>query len=254
MQYKLYILTLTGQLLSTFTPEEDPALGIRNVSWHPSGSFLAVAGHDDKIHILSSLSWTSVKTQELTSRIPTGVTVWREPLNWLESSQGHAFQPYDRVQTAVSIPLIRTHPEKPNPKSGAIQLEWNLDGSLLLARFDNAPTSLHIYAFPAPAEPFNPRLRSVLLHNQHIMHAYWNPVRASSLLLCCGTGAVYTWNSEWEDAELNRTEMAECIGVPTKIFKVRDARWSPDGKGFVLLDDLAFCCASEATDEPLDGN
>ncbi|KAF8516348.1 hypothetical protein JB92DRAFT_2260160 [Gautieria morchelliformis] len=62
LEYKLYILTLAGHLLATFVPEQEPALGIRSVVWHPSGSFLAVAGYDDKIHILNSLSWTSVKT------------------------------------------------------------------------------------------------------------------------------------------------------------------------------------------------
>lgn len=43
--------------------------------------------------------------------------------------------PDDRVQSAASVPLVRTNPEKPDPKSGAVQLEWNLDGTLLMARF-----------------------------------------------------------------------------------------------------------------------
>ena len=52
MQYKLYILNLVGHVLATFTPPDaDPALGlgIRTVSWHPSGMFIAVGGWDDKV-------------------------------------------------------------------------------------------------------------------------------------------------------------------------------------------------------------
>jgi hypothetical protein len=136
------------------------------------------------------------------------------------------------VDSTVSVPLVRTNPEKSDPKSGAVQLEWNVNGTLLMARFgarqqvhsntshnrffvENSPTALHIYAFPSPSEPFHPSLRTVILHNQPVLHARWNPIRTGSLLLCCGTGAVYTWNADWEDAEHNVIEMAECIGVPT---------------------------------------
>jgi hypothetical protein len=48
-QYKLYILTLAGEILASFSPESDPGFGIRTVSWHPSGLFLVVGGYDDKV-------------------------------------------------------------------------------------------------------------------------------------------------------------------------------------------------------------
>lgn len=48
-QYKLHIVSLAGSVLGTFSPEPDPGFGIRMVSWHPSGMFLAVAGSDDKV-------------------------------------------------------------------------------------------------------------------------------------------------------------------------------------------------------------
>lgn len=48
-QYKLHIVSLAGSVLGSFSPEPDPGFGIRMVSWHPSGMFLAVAGSDDKV-------------------------------------------------------------------------------------------------------------------------------------------------------------------------------------------------------------
>ena len=60
LQFKIYIVTLAGDLLGSFTPEPDRGLGIRSVTWHPSGSYLVVAGWDDKVmtRILGTLSRT----------------------------------------------------------------------------------------------------------------------------------------------------------------------------------------------------
>lgn len=57
-QYKLYVLSLTGNTISSFVPDPEPAFGIRNVAWHPSGMFLAVGGWDDKVK-LTHLSYPS---------------------------------------------------------------------------------------------------------------------------------------------------------------------------------------------------
>ena len=48
-QYKLYILSLAGDILGAFTPEPDRGFGIRHVTWHPSGAYIAVSGYDDKV-------------------------------------------------------------------------------------------------------------------------------------------------------------------------------------------------------------
>ena len=48
-QYKLFVLSLTGDLLGSFAPDPNRGFGVRSVTWHPSGAFLAVAGWDDKV-------------------------------------------------------------------------------------------------------------------------------------------------------------------------------------------------------------
>ena len=48
-QYKLFILSLAGDVLGSFKPDQDPGFGIRNVVWHPSDMFLAVSGWDNKV-------------------------------------------------------------------------------------------------------------------------------------------------------------------------------------------------------------
>ncbi|KAI3615147.1 wd repeat-containing protein 8 [Moniliophthora roreri] len=272
LEYKLYIITLAGKLLASFTPDPEPTLGIREVAWHPTGVFLAVAGWDDRIYILDSMTWAPAATFELAARIPTGVTIWREPANWQESTEGRGFLSYDRLHTPYSLTLNKPDPSKPHPKSGVVQLGWNRTGTMLLARFETTPNVLHLYHFPSPSLPpplsslveeetstsrlestpkpkqneseFAPKLRSVLIHIQPITHVRWNPVRAGSLALCCGSRGMYTWSDEWEGEEV-----AECIGVPAKQFDTRDLRWAPDGKGMVLLDKDKFCCAFEVEEE-----
>ncbi|KAG8887832.1 hypothetical protein FRB98_008904 [Tulasnella sp. 332] len=222
-RYKLHIFSLVGHLLKTFTlPEPDIAmgLGIRAVCWHPSGGFLAIGGWDDKVYILRSTTWDVMVTFELMARIPSG--------------------------TYPLLQMSRPDPAKPHPKSGLAQLEWNVDGSLLLARFDQSPTTLHVFAFPTSSLSNKPRLRSILIHNQPVLHARWDPVQSTMFAACCGGGAVYTWDGGAGD------EMAECIGVPTKEFKVMDIRWSPDGRGMALMDVEAFCCAFLVADEEAD--
>ena len=90
------MLSLSGTILATFSPDIDPGFGIRNVAWHPSGMFLVVGGWDDKVcnqcmralflpkytssqvHVLDCLSWSPVVTFELSTK-PAG-TVRKRPI------------------------------------------------------------------------------------------------------------------------------------------------------------------------------
>lgn len=222
-----------------------------------------------QIYILDGLSWSCVANLDLSSRVPPDVTVWREPLHWIEATLGRGYLSYERPQGTQTMLINRVDASKAYPKSGLAQLEWNVDGSLLLARYgqlfftvlvtspyqvsfdfllDSCPTGLFIYSFPSPSERFQPKLRSVLLHSRPILQVRWNPVRPGALVLCCGTGGMYTWSNEWssdDQGDVADEEMAECVGVPAKKFQLRDVRWSPDGKGLLLLDKDIFCCAFE---------
>ncbi|KZV75494.1 YVTN repeat-like/Quino protein amine dehydrogenase [Peniophora sp. CONT] len=248
LEYKLHILSLTGEVLGTFSPSPDPGFGVRSVAWHPTGMFLAVAGWDDKIHILENLTWSRVMTLEVSPRTPAAVNVWREPTNWLEATEGRGFLSYEKLHGSQTIPSSRADPSKPNPKTGVVQLEFNKLGTAILVRFEHMPTAIHIFSFPAAGEPFAPALRSVLLHSQPVTQAKWNPLRSGSLAATCAGGAIYTWSDEWVGEGGETEEMAECVGVPAKKFEARDVRWAPDGKGLVLIDRDTFCCAFEVED------
>ncbi|KAF7799243.1 hypothetical protein EIP86_010475 [Pleurotus ostreatoroseus] len=266
-----------GDLLGSFAPDPDRGFGVRSVTWHPSGAFLAVAGWDDKVYILESLTWGPVAVLELSSRLPVGTVIWREPTNWLETTQGRGFLSYERVQAPYSIAISRPDLSKPYPKSGVVQMAFNISGTLLLVRFESTPHVVHLFSFPSPGDSVKegttlvPQLRSVLIHTQSVVKATWNPVRKGSLALCCSGGGLYLWSDEWvgEGDDGDSDEVAECVGVPareyfgssglathpyrsTEEFETRDLKWSPDGKGLALLDRDVFCCAFEVEDDQLE--
>ncbi|KAI0776895.1 WD repeat-containing protein 8 [Trametes elegans] len=232
LEYKLYIVSLAGSVLGSFSPDPDPGFGIRVVSWHPSGMFLALAGSDDRVHILESLTWNPIATLELPNRISAGVHVWREPTDWLEATNGRGFISYERIQPPFTLPTtasqVRSKPSRPHPGmrstatapsssrtgTGTIQLAFNTSGNLLLIRSAAAPTVVLLYDFSTPSssnpnstsaasqqdpEIVAPRLRTVLLHPQPVTSARWNPdpSRAGRLAVACGSQSVYLWSDEW---------------------------------------------------------
>jgi hypothetical protein len=77
-----------------------------------------------------------------------------------------------------------------------------------------ATNAVFILQIPGASEPFRPRLRSILVHQQPVTHARWNPVKAGSLALTCGTSALYIWSNEWINDDGGLEEMAECVSVP----------------------------------------
>jgi hypothetical protein len=104
------------------------------------------------------------------------------------------------------------------------QFHVSVGGVLIREATENAPTVAHIYEFPYTlSKEINlnltdvPRLRSLLIQQQPVVQASWNPVRKGVLSICTGGSSIYTWSDEWvgEDGE---EEMAECVGIPAGVF------------------------------------
>lgn len=248
LEFRLHIVTLAGSVVSSFSPDVDPGFGVRCVAWHPTGSLLAVAGRDNKVHILDNLSWTSVATLTLSSKLASDTIVWREPADWLVATEGRGFLSYEKTSGARTIPIPRVDMSKGTPKSGAVQLEWSKSGAFLLVRFESTPTVAHIYDFPVPDQPLTPRLRSVLIHTQPITNARWNP-ESDRIALCCGGQSIYIWSNEWVNEDGTAEDMAECVGIPAEKFDCRELKWSPVGKGLLLMSKDMFCCAFDVEEE-----
>lgn len=133
----------------------------------------------------------------------------------------------ERLRPPHSIGINRPDYSKSHPKSGVVQLSFNISGTLLLAQFESAPTAIFLYSLPSASEQnvptrpevspsTSPKLRSVLIHASPVIAAKWNPVRKGNLVITCGSGSIYLWSDEWiKDEETGETEeVAECVGIP----------------------------------------
>lgn len=96
----------------------------------------------------------------------------------------------ERLQGAQSISLIRTDLSKPNPKTGAVQLEWNKTGTLLLVRFGKviSPNRSRMCCLPgfSPQKTYQPLCTSTPFHLPP------NHLPPSSAAFCCITSLCYT--------------------------------------------------------------
>ncbi|EEB90657.1 hypothetical protein MPER_11106 [Moniliophthora perniciosa FA553] len=93
-EYKLHIITRAGKIIASITPDPEPTLGIREVAWASDRPFswLLLDG-------MTGMTWAPAATFELAARIPTGVTIWREPANWQESTEGRGKQARSKQTT-----------------------------------------------------------------------------------------------------------------------------------------------------------
>lgn len=265
-EFKVVIMNLTGQHIATFIPTDDPLLGVRHILWHPSGTYLLVGGWDSKLYILSSLEWKVVATIQLASRLPSSTVQWKEPHNWLANTRNRGFLPFTKTTATNTAPLF-VGISKPStmaptasvanasvmPKSGVTHMQFSASGALLLVTWEQCPTLAFIYNFPSPEEPCIPRLRSVIQCAQNILHAQVShspTISGTTIALCTGTAAIYLWNDDRVlDESGQKGELAECVSVPSeKRFACKEIRWSPDGKGLILMDKDMFCAAFEVVE------
>ncbi|CCA69148.1 hypothetical protein PIIN_03047 [Serendipita indica DSM 11827] len=242
IRFKVVIMNLTGtNYIATFVPTDDPLLGVRHILWHPSGTYLLVGGWDSKVQ-------------------------WKEPHNWLANTRNRGFLPFTKTTATNTAPLF-VGISKPStmaptasvanasvmPKSGVTHMQFSASGALLLVTWEQCPTLAFIYNFPSPEEPCIPRLRSVIQCAQNILHAQVShspTISGTTIALCTGTAAIYLWNDDRVlDESGQKGELAECVSVPSeKRFACKEIRWSPDGKGLILMDKDMFCAAFEVVE------
>ncbi|WVO13051.1 hypothetical protein L204_100661 [Cryptococcus depauperatus] len=272
LSYSLYIHSPLGPQISNFTPssltfllrpEEMSGLGVRAITWAPTGRWLAVGGWDGKVRILENEGWTSICTISVGMRVSgSNTTVWREPEDWLRDTRGRGIVQFNRQpRPAPPFPILRPDLSKPNPRMGVCQISFEHSATLFLIRLESQPCVVHIYSFlPAPKsdQPVVDHLVS-LVFTKEVKKAKWCPVGKKASVVTCG-GGVYFWDKEAQWAEEDTTlsdipadkhddqsGIAEGVGIPTHAeFSAQDIQWSQDGKALAILDRSQFCLLYES--------
>lgn len=71
----MLIYSFEGQCLSTFS---DLALGVKHVTWSPSGQILGVGSYDEKLRLLNHLTWGLVEEFRHNEALADDIPMYKE--------------------------------------------------------------------------------------------------------------------------------------------------------------------------------
>jgi WD40 repeat protein len=240
--YKLLIYTPDGTNVAPFVAYKT-GLGIKTVTWSPTGALIAIGSYDHKVRLLSHLGWVPIYEFVHMERItPIGSTlVYREldvPAHqqlYTSSFMNAMEEPLAKYEiipagVTVNLPMTRVDVSKSDPKQGIGVCAFDPTGTWLVTRSDNQPSTLWIW------DVLRLELKAVLSQLSPVRSVKWTPLKeedsTSRLVFCCGNGNVYMWTVE---------NGAECIEIPAAKFKVSHVTCRPDGASVLLLDKEMFC-------------
>ena len=246
LNYKLYLYSIDGRCLATFSAYEH-ALGIKCVCWSPTSQFLAIGSFDQKLRILNHVTWRTVAEHlhglsvessssgnvvvysEVESKYVGGVGVklgGSVGTQRLVPSSLHLTQSkYETLDPPVPVPHIKPDPEKPNPKLGVGAIIFSADSKYVATKNDNMPNAVWIW------DVENLRLCVLLLQANPVKEFMWDPVQPR-LALCTSNNRLYLWSP------------AGCVSVTVPVeasFTVQRLSWHPTGKSLALVGAVHFC-------------
>ncbi|OMJ07568.1 WD repeat-containing protein WRAP73 [Smittium culicis] len=133
--YNIQIFNSIGILKNTFA-QPDNELGIKTVSWSPTGQFLAIGSFDQKVKILFNVTWKPISSFTLKQNISNnGTEIFSEKVKQSSNYTGN-YPPEIKFEHSLSPVNIEKYVpsdlSKPIIKAGVCKLSFNSDGTLLL--------------------------------------------------------------------------------------------------------------------------
>lgn len=234
LKYKVLLYSLDGREIGSYSAY-DLALGIKSISWSPTGQLLAIGSYDEKLRILNHVTWRLVA--ELTHPATTQQLVYKEVClrpqltgdtsniasNVRSSSRYEAFGPHQQPSTL--IPVLKPDMDRANPRIGVGSVAFSACSNYLYTRNDNMPTAVWVWSLHKLS------LMSVLLHESQVRCAVWHPSRPR-LAICTGGSSIYFWTIDG----------SMVVQVPGQNgFNALDLKWAPDGGCLAVLSKDCMC-------------
>ncbi|TID18082.1 WD40 repeat-like protein [Venturia nashicola] len=188
--YRVYIYTADGHLYRVYNGhcEEDRlSLGVKSIEWSPRSDHLAIGGHDRRVTLLSTRTFSPVMFLDHTATIQLAAEaeVWQEHLS--PSLQ----RSYNTVSQPVAPPIAPVTPADQAVKTGLSILSSNADGTMVATRDDSAPTTVWLWDLTKLAAS------AVLIQHSPIKKLLWHPTLPSILLIQCSHDepTIYLYNT-----------------------------------------------------------
>lgn len=280
--YRFYVVAADGSPLASYLPPV-AGLGVRHLSWSPSGQLLAVGTHEDGLDILDHVTWTPL----VTLAHPLNVTEPRDLVAYVEEEEGasgglRSLKASAGSEEALGGPV----PETARPLAGGSRSpsKLPLPGSpSKLASLSGGPETLPSAAPVPRATRSRFALATLPLRlpappkggAAGVAQALWSTSGSFVAARCEeAPSAVWIWSVatlrlqallvlvrpvktvSWEPGAdrlavctgtgklfLWTPEGASCAHVPFAGFRAQSAAWNPKGGSLVLAAKNAFCCA-----------
>eukprot|EP00887_Chlorella_sp_A99_P007526 scaffold2.g7526.t1 len=133
---------------------------------------------------------------------------------------------YAVAELPLRVPVARPAADKGGVRQGVGSVSWSFDGSYMLTRCDNMPTTLWVW------ETSKLELASVVLQSWPVRAAEWDPT-SNRLVVLTGSSKLYLWTPDG----------ASCVHIPLPGFRAAGVRWHPSGKALLLTNKSSFACA-----------
>jgi len=236
--YRVYIYTAAGDLYRIYRgdqPDGEIELGVRNVSWSPSGDYLAIGGFDRRVRLLSTRTFSPLMYLDHTTpvHLPSSTTsqIWHEELS------GPSNRNYVSVTQPFSPPTNNTTTTSDMLKeTGTSLLSFSPSGAYLATRYDPTPTTAWIWSLQSAG------IAAILVHHAPIKHLAWHPTQPSMLLLQCAHDdpVLYLWEGPTiAPSVLPIAPLSRALKAPAQWLASRAgaAPAAPHGKPAILFGD-----------------
>ncbi|KAI9701158.1 MAG: hypothetical protein M1836_001827 [Candelina mexicana] len=205
--YKVLVYTADGHLYRTYSGEREGGimgLGIKSVDWSPRGDYLAVGDHDNRVTLLSSITFapTAFLDHTTTIKIPH-IPIWQEQVS------GSGERSYMIAKQPMCPPSISSPTALSNSQLDfSVEVFANADGKLLATRNDHMPTTVWIWSL----ELMGPY--AVLVHHSAVKSLLWHPTIPELLMIVCvqDEGIVYLWSAEWTEPRIFTVPLEKVVG------------------------------------------
>ncbi|KAG1666484.1 hypothetical protein FOA52_004866 [Chlamydomonas sp. UWO 241] len=249
LYFGVAVYSPAGVALGRYGPpgEQYDGLGVKTAVWDPSGQFLAVGSYDQRVRVLSDVTWQPLLDGAHPAVVcePPGLAVYmeevqgpeargtpgRSPAKSPSAAPPLALRPeikskYELSELPVRVPHVTPSMDKPHPKLGVGRLSWSPDGRYLVTVNDNMPTHVWVWDLAAGC------LATLLAHAAPVADVAWRP-EGHLLAAVTGCAKVYMWAPAG----------ASVVHIPLRGFAAARLAWSPGGGSFTLMGGDAFCCA-----------